>query len=166
LPLFAKARSDYAVDRVLDNFRDNPSLAQIYSAYLVKFNEEKEIRDVLEDIFIEDELLFDWQRMWILAVLTPHTDSAPKILRRCSAMLGDSRYHEALRALAAIYIAKFGDHRRRIALFSEFASIGHPYIQAAMLYGSRYFRGVEKRNAIAAWGSHSEVNTLIAESGL
>ena len=68
--------------------------------------------------------------------------------------------HEALRAVAAIYVGRFGDAVRRKELISLYGTVSG-YIQAAIYCSSRMWPGVERSNAKASWGSHSALNNLL-----
>jgi Reverse transcriptase (RNA-dependent DNA polymerase) len=159
LPMFAKAGSDYAVSSVMDSFKKRPAMTQIYSSYLAKFIASKEIPEFLVDL-LRDPTLNDWQKMWILAALLqvkPNnddaTDAAVKILK-------DANRHDAVRAIAAIYIGRYGDLDRRKALVTLYPKVAH-YIQAAIYFSSLYWKGVERSNAKANWGSHGILSSLL-----
>lgn len=66
LPLFSAAGSDYAVDYVLKNFRTYPAMSQIYSNYLSKFLANDMLHKRLGELLADENVYFDWQRMWIL----------------------------------------------------------------------------------------------------
>jgi hypothetical protein len=158
LPLFAKARSKHAVAHVLPLLSQYPAMSQLYCAYLVKFVDDTEITKAIEATLLADHRMFDWQRMWMVATLIPAKAGSDELVKACLDVTRSSQYHEALRAICAIYVAKFGSFQRRQALFSEYGSLGYPYIQTAVLYGARFAPAIEKRNAIASWGPHSELH--------
>lgn len=161
LPLFAKAESDYAVPDVMDAFKKRPAMSQIYSSYLAKFLPgDQEISDFFVEL-LNDDLLADWQKMWVLAALlqVKPADDAP--VKAASKLLKDANRHDALRAVAAIFIGRYGDFDRRKAVRTIYPSVS-AYVQAAIYYSSRFWKGVEKTNAKADWGSHGFLNTLIS----
>jgi len=75
--------------------------------------------------------------------------------------LKDGTRHEALRAVAAIYVGRYGDHSRRKALVSYYNSVSS-YIQTAIYFASRNWPGIERSNAKASWGNHGLLNSLLS----
>lgn len=162
LPLFAKAESDYAVSHVLDAFTKRLSMSQIYSAYLATFIDRDEVQEALLNL-AADASLPDWSRMWIVAALSQAesaTDEQVKVVLR---LLKDATRHDALRAVAAVYVGRFGDHTRRKALGQIYPNVS-PYVQAAIYFSSRGWVGAERSNARANWGSHSPLNKLMTKA--
>lgn len=166
LPLFARSRSDYAVAHVLDAFRKRPSMSQIYAAYLVGFLNDHDV-----SIFLVGELenssLMDWQKMWVLAALLQAKEEAAGGVKAALDAFQDASRHEALRAAAAIYVGRFGDHGRRKSLRTMYPS-SSPYIQAAIYFSSRTWPTAERLTAASSWGAHSPLNLLLTaamESG-
>ncbi len=159
LPLFAKAGSDFAVQHVLDSFKKRPSMSQIYAAYLAKFLGKDDITELLLGI-LKDASLADWQRMWILAALLQVEKTDDTAVKISLDLLKDANRHEALRAVAAIYVGRFGDHARRKSLISIYSSVSS-YIQVAIYFSSKYWPSVERNNAKASWGGHSPLHNLL-----
>ena len=160
LPLFSKAGSSFAVEHVLDAFKQRPSMSQIYASYLSKFLENQDIVDFLVGL-LTDSALFDWQKMWVLAALLQVTPSGDGPVKAALDLLRDANRHEALRAVAAVYVGRYGDLARRKALVSIY-STSSPYIQAAIFFASRTWPTAERLNAKASWGGHGPLNTLLA----
>lgn len=159
LPLFSKAGSDYAVEHVLDSFKKRPSMSQIYVAYLARFIEVRDAQKFLLEQ-LKDSALFDWQRIWILAARSQAENADDTSVKVAFDLLRDANRHEALRAVAAIYVGRFGDHTRRKALVAIYPSVS-TYIQAAIYYASRRWPPVERSNAKASWSGHSPLHTLL-----
>lgn len=159
LPLFTKASSDYAVKHVLDSFKKRPAMSQMYAAYLAKFLSVKEVETALLELIIDDSL-GDWQKMWVLATLLQTESSTGAALKAAWNLLKEANRHEALRAVAAIYVGRFGDIIRRKALVALYPNVS-PYIQTAIYFSSRWWPGVERSNAKASWGSHGPLNSLL-----
>jgi Reverse transcriptase (RNA-dependent DNA polymerase) len=162
LPLFAKASSDYAVDHVIDAFGKRPSMTQIYVSYLSKFLPERSIYDFLSQS-LEDRTLVHWQQMWILAALLTKKplDQAP--VTTALQILKDGSVHDAARAVAAIYVGRYGDAARRRALIGLYGNIS-PYVQSAIYFSSQYWPKVERNNAKAQWGALSPLNELLTKA--
>lgn len=159
LPIFSKSGSEYAVEHVLDSFRKRPSMSQIYASYLVKFLDQPEVRATMLEA-LKDESLLDWQKMWILAALSQVEESDDKAVKIALDVLKDANRHEALRAVAAIYVGRFGDLSRRKSLISMYGSVSN-YIQAAIFFSSRGWPPVEKSNAKASWSGHGPLHIFL-----
>ncbi len=159
LPLFSKAGSDYALDHVLDSFKKRPAMTQIYASYVAKFLDQEGVRDALWAL-LKDGSLTDWQKMWILAALSQADDHEDAAVKTAVFLLQDATRHEALRAVAAIFVGRFGDHARRKTLINTFPSVSH-YIQAAIYFSSRRWPAAERSTAKASWGRHNALNSLI-----
>jgi hypothetical protein len=119
LPLFAAA-SNYAVDHVLAAFARRPAMSQIYCSYLSNFLDRKEVRKSLQTLLTDAELYYDWQRMWILASLMTPDTSEDDIVASALKIYRDGQRHEALRAVAAIFVAKHGSFTRKKELADDF----------------------------------------------
>lgn len=159
LPLFARSNSDYAVTQVLEGFKKRPSMSQIYSAYLVGFIEDDQVSNFLVDA-LKDSSLMDWQKMWILAALLQATHGADEGDTAAMDILKNMNNHESLRAVAAIYLGRFGDHDRRKSLKTIYKS-SSPYIQAAIYFSTRSWPAAERNTARSSWGSNTPLNQLI-----
>jgi hypothetical protein len=159
LPLFTRANSDYAVQHVMDSFKKRPSMAQIYAAYLARFLAVEAVRNFLIGM-LKDDTLVEWQKMWILAALGQTEKGPDEAVKTALAIVKDGDRHEALRAVAAIYVGRFGSHSRRKALIPVYATVS-PYIQTAIYFASRYWPQVERSNARAAWSGHSALHGLL-----
>ena len=159
LPLFAKAGSDYAVEHTMAAFKKRPSMAQIYSAYLAKFLSSQDVTSFLLRT-LKDDVLTDWQKMWVLAALIQVKPESDGPVKAAVSLLKDAHRHDALRAVAAVYIGRYGEHSRRKALVALYPGVSH-YVQAAIYFSSRYWPGVERSNAKASWGGHGPLNGLL-----
>ncbi|AZO57058.1 MULTISPECIES: RNA-directed DNA polymerase [unclassified Mesorhizobium] len=159
LPLFAKAGSDHAVEHVKDAFKRRPSMAQIYSSYLAKFLENKDLRSFVVGL-AADEALADWQRMWLIAAMMQASEPTDDEVKIALDIAKDGNRHDALRAVAAYYVGRFGDHARRTSLRTLYAQVSN-YVQAAIYASSRFWPGVERLNAKATWAGHGQLHSLL-----
>lgn len=159
LPLFATANSDYAVQHVLASFKKRASMSQIYAAYLARFLNNADIASFLVGL-LDDSTLADWQKMWILAALSQITNASDLAVKAAFSLLKDPGRHDALRAVAAAYVGKFGDHDRRIALAKLYGTVSD-YVKAAIYFSSRAWPYVERSNARANWGAHGSLNSML-----
>lgn len=162
LPLFARAGSDYAVEHVLEAFSARPSMAQIYAAYLAGFLDSPEVKRFLATI-LKDNTTMDWQRMWILAALMQADDPVAGAVKNSLGLLESGDRHNTLRASAAIYAGRFGDHAVRVRLNRLYSGLP-TYIQLAIYYSSRSWPSAERRTAKSSWGDHSPLHVLLTSA--
>jgi len=162
LPLFSKAASDHAVDHVIDAFRRRPAMAQIYSSYLAKFLYDDELREFVGEL-AGDKALADWQRMWVIAALMQAPNPTDGEVKLALDIARDGTRHDALRAVAAYFVGRFGDHARRTTLRATYPQVSN-YVQAAVYASSRFWPGVERSNAKATWAGHGQLHSLLTEA--
>lgn len=159
LPLFAKINSDYAIGHVLESFKKRPSMSQIYAAYLAQFLDEDGVVEYLVEL-LTDPSLMDWQKMWVLAALLQGPEATDDAVKVVNQLLIDTKRHDVLRAVAAIFVGKFGDHARRKALRHLYTSLS-PYVQLAVYFSSRNWDGPDRKNTRDAWGASSPMHSLM-----
>ena len=151
--------SDHAVSHVMEAFRKRASMSQIYSAYLAEFIHNEEVSVFLVKS-LADESLMDWQKIWLIAALMQKGEALAGAVKAALDLLRDGTRHEALRAVAAVYVGRYGDHSRRKSLRTIYNSVT-PYIQSAIYFSSRNWQGAEKSTAKASWGTHGLMNRLL-----
>ena len=137
-------------------------MTQIYASYVAKFLDENGVKKTLWSL-LKDSSLVDWQKMWILAALSQSNDHQDSGVKIALSLFQDAHRHEAVRAVAAIFVGRFGDHARRKALSAAYAAVT-PYIQTAIYFSSRRWPSAERNTAKGSWGSHSTLNALITEA--
>lgn len=162
LPLFARAGSDYAVDHVLETFAERPSMAQIHAAYLAGFLDNTEVKKFLAFI-LKDDTTMDWQRMWVLGALMQAGGPVNGAVKNSLALLETGERHHTLRASAAIYAGRFGDHAARVKLTRLYSGLP-TYIQLAIYYSSRNWPAAERRTAKSSWGDHSPLHVHLTSA--
>ena len=137
-------------------------MSQIYSAYLGKFvKDDANVSASLVEV-LKDQTLFDWQKQWIIATLMQSGQADNAAVKVVMSLLNDANRHDALRAVAAMFVGRFGDHDRRKALFEIYKSVSE-YVQLAIYFSSRSWPSVERKNARDSWGGHSEVHKLMSK---
>jgi hypothetical protein len=137
-------------------------MAQIYSSYLGNFLEEENIRTFLSSL-MSDDLLHDWQKMWVIAALMQGPKPNDAQVKQALDLVKDGNRHEALRAVAGYFVGRFGDHARRNELRNAYGQFS-PYIQAAIYASSRFWPGVEAANVKATWGAHGLLSQLLTKA--
>jgi hypothetical protein len=141
-----------------------PAMSQIYCSYLAGFLDQNDVREALGTLLSDSELHYDWQRMWVLASLMTPNQSNDIIVNTALKIYKDGLRHEALRAVAAIFVAKHGTFLRQKELVDSYNISGSTYLQTAVLYGTRYFKGATRRSAIKAWSGQSTTHSLVAKA--
>ena len=162
LPLFARAGSDYAIDHVLEAFRERPSMSQIHAAYLAGFLDNADVKKFLASL-VKDDSIMDWQRMWVLAALMQADGPVNGAVKNSLAILESGERHHTLRGSAAIYAGRFGDHAVRVKLNRLYSGLP-TYIQLAIYYSSRNWPIPERRTARSSWGDHSTLHVLLTNA--
>lgn len=160
LPFFAKVGSNYALQHVMDSFNKRPSMSQIYAAYLAKFLDDEEIVSDCLIGLLKDPNVFDWQKMWALAALLQLDEANDSEVKIVMDLFKDANCHEALRAVAALYIGRLGDHTRRKSLVTAYSNVSD-YIKAAIYFSSDSWPSVERNTAKASWGKQGVLQRLI-----
>jgi hypothetical protein len=159
LPLFSKAESDHAVDHVKDAFRRRPAMAQIYASYLSKFLSNADLRAFVNEL-VADKGLTDWQRMWVLAAMMLAPTPTDDEVKLAMDIARDGARHDALRAVAAYFVGRFGDYARRTSIRATYPQTSN-YVQAAIYASSRFWPNVERSNAKATWAGHGSLHSLL-----
>lgn len=134
-------------------------MTQIYAAYLAGFFGNSEVKKFLASVLKEDAPM-DWQRMWVLAALMRAGGPVNGAVKNSLALLESGERHYTLRASAAIYAGRFGDHAARVKLTRLYSGLP-TYIQLAIYYSSRNWPIAERRTAKGAWGDHSPLHVLL-----
>jgi hypothetical protein len=139
-------------------------MSQIYCSYLAKFLNRPDVLRILGELLTDDEVYYDWQKMWILAALmTPKTHN-DNLVNAALQMYKNGQLTEALRAVAAVFVAKHGSFTRKKELSDNYGISGSAFLQSAVLYGARYFKSETRRTAIKSWSAHSSTHSLVARS--
>jgi hypothetical protein len=157
--------SDYAVDSVLENIVSKPHLTRLYHSYLSKFTPDSDdISNQLSSYILGDALVTDYERMYALGSLLNAQSISRDVCNRVLQWLQTLTIAKEARALSAIFVAKHGNPNQKRAVRLAYEDEPSMYVKAAILYASKYFTTAEKRTCRRAWGGHSELNALIAQS--
>lgn len=159
LPLFSKAGSDHAVSHCMDAFRRRSAMTQIYSSYLSDYLDRKKVWDFFAGL-LGDSGLTDWQRMWVIAALLKEKDADDETTAAAWSIVKDGNRHDSLRAIAAIYVGRFGDLDRRKSLIAIYGNVS-PYVQLAIYYSSKSWPAAERTNVKGMWSNQSELSKLL-----
>lgn len=165
LPILAAAKSDMAVDVSLKGIIARPHMAQIYCRYLAAcVGHDLTLVQNLSKLLLAPILLYDSQRMWILACLLQSRLSDLSGVKDSLTILRTDAFSETVRALAAIYVGSHGTPAQRRILKMRYSDEGSPYVRGAILYASRYFPKNERDACLTSWGGHTQTNMLIAKT--
>ncbi len=162
LPVFGASGDTHAVDYVLENYENQPSLAQKYATYISRFihGDAPLVRRV-ESLLESDSLLYDYQLLWLVATLMSASNVKSRTVDRALQHLTRRRYNDAVRAACALLVGKFGNAGQRRLLKSHYQDESSAYVRASILYAARNFPSNERDTCYNAWSGHDEVNSLI-----
>ena len=86
----------------------------------------------------------------------------PRCLKVAAGLLADPLRHDALRAVAALIVGKFGDVSRRRALADAYKSVSE-YVQLATYFASRSWPLEERVSATKLWSGRGPLHRLMAK---
>jgi hypothetical protein len=162
LPAFAKAENDYAMDDIISNYPNEPSMCQVYFGYLTKMIRKYPfITREIEDILINPNLLFDIQRKWLYSTLLYAESLTDLTIRYALADLQNQSKNNGLRSICAILLGKYGSATIRQILKTHYSNENSEFVKAAILFAAQYFPVQQKDTCFKAWSGHSEINSLI-----
>ncbi len=164
LPYLRSAGDDYGIERAFQGLIDRPHLTRNYFSYLNHFARlNADVRRRIEALIQENGFHLDYQRMYYMAGILPCETVSDATVQHVLRWLMDRKIGNPTRAIAAIFVSKFGQARERRtvrALYDEES----PFVQSAILYSAQFFVGAERATMRAAWKGHSNINALIASA--
>ncbi len=162
LPVFAVSESDYGLDYVIKNYTKDPSMSQIYFGYLSKMIRVNHvIVSDIESIFNDQNLIFDYQRMWLYASLLYASTVSDNLVRHALTDLQNHSKNVGLRSICAIIVGKYGNASFRRILKLHYSNENSEFVKSALLFSAQYFPTQEKDTCFKAWSGHNETNSLI-----
>jgi hypothetical protein len=100
--------------------------------------------------------------MYILAALMNGKEISRNSVNLSLRLLEDKKVSDETRAIAAIFAAKFGNPQQKHSVKVTYDGEHSDFVKSALLYSSKHFANIEKKNCIKAWGSHGLTNALIS----
>jgi len=165
LSIFAAVNSDCAVKSVLENFANEPSLAQTYFGYLRKMIVSGKVSVLgIEELLKKPNLIFDYQKKWVYSLILYLDNVSSEILDIAIKDLKSQDKNNALRALCAIIIGKHGSSALRRILKVHYQTENSEYVKSAILFAAQYFSTQDRDTCYKAWSGHSDVNSLIVRA--
>lgn len=162
LGIFTAARDSYAIEYTFEHFLDKPHMAQVFAKYLKSIQPTPpSLVEQVGSYFGSEDLLFDYQRLWLYALMTLGERPLDKVIIAAIRDLKDANLSAVVRAASAVFIGKFGSAAQRRILRTYYEDESSPYVRAAILYAARNFPKAERDTCFTAWGGHDEVNSLI-----
>ncbi|MCK4636750.1 MAG: RNA-directed DNA polymerase [Methanomicrobia archaeon] len=162
LPLLARFKSKIAISDSIRDIINEPHLTRTYCGYLASLiNDYKEISKKIISIALCGELLYEWQYMWIYATLLYRETVSEDIIDFALKQLQIKNTSEALRAICALLIGRFGTASHKNILRKEYQNDDSEYVRAAILYSASFFPSGQRNSCFRAWGHHSPINTLV-----
>lgn len=164
LPYLRSVGDEYGIEKAFIGLIERPHLTRHYFSYLNHFARiNNEVKQRIESMIRANGFYLDYQRMYYLAGVMSCNEVDNTTVRHALNWLQDGRIGDPTRAIAAIFVSKFGlvQDKRSVKDIYDNAS---PYVKAAVLYSGQFFVGAEKSVMKKAWRGHSEINALIAAS--
>ncbi|MCA9803215.1 MAG: RNA-directed DNA polymerase [Cyanobacteria bacterium HKST-UBA02] len=165
LPILAASHSDLAVASSIEGIQRRPHMSRDYCRYLASLAKRDDaVAKELGDLLISDDIVYDAQRMWILAAVLQTKYHSEALVDHCIRVLRSREYHQAVRALACIYAGARGAAAQRRIVKQYYQSEESEYVRSAILYTSKYFPKNERDTCITSWGGHSVTNSIVAKT--
>lgn len=164
LAIFSAAQSEYAIDYVIKEYPLKPHMSQVFGKYLKNFISNIDVRKRVESLLYHEYLLFDYQYMWLYAVLSSANKVDEKTVNKALSHLRNMSLSESLRAVCAIVIGKHGNPTQCRMLKNHYENETSPYVRSAVLYSSRHFSAGDRNSCYSAWGGHNGTNSLIVRA--
>ena len=165
LPVLRGADDPAAIDLIFENFNERPQLTRLYASYLTHFSRNSDdIAERVTTLITSDEFFCDYQRMYMIAAVLNREDNAPSSIIKCQQWMESGQIGQETRALAAIFVAKFGSPQQKRAVRLRYENESSEYVRSAILYSAQFFAQADKKTAKRAWGGHSAINAMISEA--
>lgn len=164
LPYLRAVGDDYGIERAFIGLVERPHLTRHYFSYLNHFAKiDNEVRGRIETLIRANGFYLDYQRMYYLAGVMSCDEVDNSTVKHALNWLQDGRIGDPTRAIAAIFVSKFGlvQDKRNVREIYDNTS---PYVKSAILYSAQFFVGAEKSVMKKAWRGHSDINALISAS--
>lgn len=164
LPYLRSVGDEYGIERAFTGLVERPHLTRHYFSYLNHFaRTNDEVKQRIESMIRANGFYLDYQRMYYLAGVMSCEVVDNTTVKHALKWLQDGRIGDPTRAIAAIFVSKFGlaQDKRNVREMYDNTS---PYVKAAILYSAQFFVGAERSVMKKAWRGHSDINALIAAS--
>jgi len=164
LPLLTKFKSSLPLISIKDDISKFPHLVKYYAQYLATIERNDEsITQTIEEILLKNNFIYEYQQMWLFAVLLYRKNVSAEILKLCANYFLNKQVHESIRAICAIILSTKGGGNDKKLLRDEYNNIKSIFLESAILYCTRYWMPDERKACKKAWGSNNYLNELIIE---
>jgi hypothetical protein len=164
LPLLSKAKSMVPLENIKNDIKNYPHLTKSFASYLASIDQTNAmITNLIEEILKENHFIFEYQQMWMFAVLLYRRNVSREILKLCARYFLNKQTHESIRAICAIILSKKGNGNDRKLLRDEYSSESSIFVKSSILYCTRFLISAEKNACKIAWGTNNYLNELIVE---
>jgi len=162
IPVFTKFKDDYGIEYFLKEYTKRAHMAQIFASYIGKIIRLKPdyIRKA-EKLLLDKDIFFEYQYMWLYAALMGAKKIKKTTVDFSIKQLRNANLSEALRAICAIFIGKFGNTVQKRLFKNHYSQEQSGYVRSAILHAARHFPSSEKNACYRAWGGHNELNSLV-----
>ncbi|MBN2413447.1 hypothetical protein JXQ31_17345 [candidate division KSB1 bacterium] len=163
LPILNLMDSDIAIDNSIEGILRKPYMSRVYNAYISSFvQKNNSVAQKLENILDSDLIVTEYQLMYIFAALMKCDRPNRNTINRALRILQNHQNIKEIRAITALFAAKYGNPQQKHSVKLAYESEPSPYVRSAILYASRHFSTPEQRTCIKAWGGHNLINSLIS----
>jgi len=162
---FGAAEDDYALDYVVERFASMPYMAQPFAKYLKSLlPRQDKLVERLSSYLSSDKLLFDYQRLWLYALLSLARNPGAGVMAAALRDLTNPNLSPAVRVACAVLVGVHGSAPQRRILRNHYQAESSDYVRAGILYAARNFPKPERESCFTAWSGHDEVNSLIVRA--
>ena len=164
LPLLTKFKSELPLISIKDDIFKFPHLVKYFAQYLATIDRGSEsITQILEEILLQNNFIYEYQQMWLFAVLLYRKKLSPEILKICANYFLNKQAHDSLRAICAIILSSKGGGNDKKLIRDEYNNEPSIFVKSAILYCTHYWMKDERQACKIAWGSNNYLNELIVE---
>lgn len=164
LPLLTKFKSELPLISIKDDIPKFPHLVKYFAQYLATIERNDiSITQILEKILLQNNFIFEYQQMWLFAVLLYRKEVSTEILKLCANYFLNKQVHDSIRAICAIILSSKGSGHDKKLLRDEYNNEPSIFVKSAILYCTRYWMPDERQACKIAWGSNNHLNELIIE---
>lgn len=134
------------VDKIINNFVDNPQDAKLFCDFLVLFPNDNKIHEFLIKFIFSRDNIYEWQELHVLKCLLqfnlrPNKNIVNKFYRKFK----NKNLHWSVRSLYCLLVGRYGTQQDRELLSDQFNSAENIEIKKAILLSTQKL-GVASRN--------------------
>jgi hypothetical protein len=129
---FIEAKSDKALNFILNRIVEMPFLADLMFRYLSLFANRKQVKNGISSFLISDDNIYDWQEMWLILALSKSEKTDKHQLDIIRNIAKDKGKHWAPRMAAIWMLGRLGDSADRKWAKEQYYYEDNTYIKRAI----------------------------------